>query len=464
MQLLWQHRVSSFIAILCIVLFWAITGFSMDSLPFVVLGSIACAMMYFQTIARLRYIDNQNRLLDQIVQNIPGAIFWKDAHSRYLGCNGYFAKFAGCDSPSELIGKTDLELKWRKKDAQLYHLSDLEVIHTQRPVVNSEIMYRAAEGYIALLENKVPLLDQKGNSSGILGMFQDVTAQKELKLALENAKKLESLGQLSAGIAHEINTPMQAITLNISFIKDSYERLSRVVDSMLQSLESLPSETRHALLASMKTNNFEFCRHQVPEAIEEANEASGRVTEVISAMMYMAHPSSNQRHRVDINTLVSNAVTLSRSTWKGAATVDLHFEEGLPEVSALQSALTQVLLNLIVNSCHSIEAVRRSDGRISLSTSLQDDGVRIDVRDNGVGISKSNLSRVFDPFFTTKEVGKGTGQGLAISYDIIVNRHSGRISVTSEENAGTTFSIWLPGAVHANEPDEVQEELAFSGA
>ncbi len=439
MHPIWRNRICFAVTLLGISVFWLAAGFSWNHLPLLLVSSLGCTLMYVRTNFQLRHLDEQRRLLDQIVQNLPGAVFWKDAASRYQGCNGYFAKFAGCDAPSELIGKTEFDLHWKKHEAKRYHLSDLHVMQSREPVLNVELSYRTRDGNrVILLANKVPLLDEKGNVNGVLGMFQDISAQKELERELADAKKLESLGQLSAGVAHEINTPMQCIMLNISFIKDSYERLARVVSLLPECLQFADQETQSKISVAMKSNRFEFCCQQIPKAIDEADEASRRVVDVVSAMKYLAHPNRDQRHLLDINLLIRNAVTMSRNTWKTTANIEFDFENDLAQIPGLQSALTQVLINLISNACDAIELAGRGPaGRIEIRTRSVKLGVLIDVIDNGVGIPEELRSRVFDPFFTTKEVGKGTGQGLAISHDVIVNRHAGRISLESTHGEGT---------------------------
>lgn len=438
---------------------WIATG----QLPFVILGAIVCGWLYLKTHLRFQELKKQHRLLDQIVENIPGAVFWKDANSRYQGCNGYFARIAGFESPEELINKTDLELRWTKAEGQRYHNSDLQIMVTRQPVINVELSYRARDGQrISLLENKVPLLDENGKVSGVLGMFQDISAQREMERELVEAKKLESLGQLSAGVAHEINTPMQCINLNMGFIKESYERMVNVVDLMSDCLKLVEPEVCQQIAQAMKVNRFDYCRKQLPLAIDEANTATLRVSEVISAMNYIAHPNRLKRHPLDVNVLIHNAATITRNIWKTRAQVEFDLAENLPQIAVFQGPLTQVLTNLIVNACDAIESAKRtSNGVLQFKTQESQNGIRIDIRDNGTGIPSKILSRIFEPFFTTKEVGKGTGQGLAIAHDIIVNRHGGRLTVSSEVGEGTTFSIWLPENVvdsnDSNAPAEVCE-------
>jgi PAS domain S-box-containing protein len=445
MHKLLSNRISFVAILVAMAVTWSATRFDLSSLPILLIGTLGCSWMYFYTHQKLCQIDEEHRLLDQIVQNIPGAVFWKNTDSKYLGCNGYFAKFAGYETPDELIDKSEFDLRWKKSEAKRYHLSDLQVMQSRVPVVNMELSYPIGMGKRAtLLANKVPLLDDKGNVRGVLGMFQDISAQKDMERALADAKKLESLGQLSAGVAHEINTPMQCVMLNISFIRDSYERLASVVDLLSECLRFADPATSRQISKAMAEKRFDFCREQIPKAIEETNEASQRVVEVVAAMKYLAHPNRDQRHPLDINLLLRNAVTISRNAWKASAHIEFDFESNLPQVPGLQGALTQVLINLISNACDAIVMANRAPGVINISTRNVKDGVQIDFKDNGSGIPEDIISRVFDPFFTTKEVGKGTGQGLAISYDVITNHHHGQITIASTPDVGTTVSIWLP--------------------
>jgi signal transduction histidine kinase len=193
---------------------------------------------------------------------------------------------------------------------------------------------------------------------------------------------------------------------------------------------------------------YDHLRVQAPAAIEEAADAVQRVIEIVRAMKAMSHPGTVDKVSTNINHLIRSAAAISKNRWKYAAEIEFHLHEPLPDVKALPAELSQAFLNLIVNASDAVVEKNGENssvlGRITISTRADRDGVLIEVSDDGNGIPAAVRQRIFDPFFTTKDVGKGTGQGLAITYDVVVNKHGGVIDVESRVGEGTTFAIWLP--------------------
>jgi len=180
-------------------------------------------------------------------------------------------------------------------------------------------------------------------------------------------------------------------------------------------------------------------------ATEQSLEGVEQVAKIVLSMKEFSHPGSKYKESTDINRCLENALTVSRNEWKHVADLDLQLAPDLPNVLALQGELNQVFLNLIVNASHAIEAAKKDGkGRICITTRIIDDWVEISVSDDGTGMSKDIMEKIFDPFYTTKEVGKGTGQGLAIAQDIVVSKHDGKMKVASEPGQGTKFTILLP--------------------
>jgi two-component system, NtrC family, sensor kinase len=281
--------------------------------------------------------------------------------------------------------------------------------------------------------------------------LRDMTEQKKLHRELTQAQKLESIGQLAAGIAHEINTPMQCVSGNVEFLRNCYVRLFQVLDSYQDYLggpeRSWPD--RKATMDRLKEEcRYEHLRQQAPSAIEEAADAVKKVIEIVRAMKAMSHPGTQEKVLTDVNQLIQSAATICRNRWKYAAELTLDLEQDLPAIMALPAELNQVMLNLIVNAADAVidKVGQEGDtlGVITIRTRLDGGGVLIAVEDTGSGIPEGIKEKIFDQFFTTKEVGKGTGQGLAISYDAVVNKHGGRIWADSVVGEGTTFSVWLP--------------------
>lgn len=296
---------------------------------------------------------------------------------------------------------------------------------------------------VSLMEEKQQLEEQ---------VQQRLKEYALIQIQLAQAQKLEAIGSLAAGISHEINTPMQCVSSNVEFLKSCSQRVREIMDryhEMLHSDAPASRSTRIAAISKLtEALRFDHMRQQVPEAIDEAAIAVDRVVEILRAMKAMSHPGTKGKVPTDINAMIRNAVQISRSRWKHVASFDLELAQTLPQVNAFPAEFGQVMLNLIVNAADAIgEKEKDAGGRlgvIRVCTTVVDAGVMIEVSDNGCGIPESNQERLFDPFFTTKGVGLGTGQGLAITRDFVVNQHNGTLDFKSQVGVGTTFTLWLP--------------------
>ena len=280
---------------------------------------------------------------------------------------------------------------------------------------------------------------------------RDKTVEAQAKLL--QAHKLEAIGQLAAGIAHEVNTPAHYVTDNISFLQRAFDKLSRLIEAQNQLVEAVRSgdATPQALElvdAARKAAKLDYLSRQVPRAIEQSLAGLGEVTSIVKAMKEFSSPSGAEKQPCDIHDLIESSSIVARSEWKYVADLELDFDWSLPPVLLLRNELSQVMFNLIVNAAHAIEAAllpgSSSKGKIVISTKAVGLNVEVRVADTGTGIPEAARSRVFEPFFTTKEVGKGTGQGLAIAYSVVVDKHGGSISFETEAGRGTTFIVALP--------------------
>jgi signal transduction histidine kinase len=288
---------------------------------------------------------------------------------------------------------------------------------------------------------------------------------KELRQAqaeLMHAQKLTAIGQLAAGVAHEINTPIQYVTDNTTFLQRSFATLLEVVDLARPTIEdgTLPSpEALADLRARIKRARLPYIAKQVPRALEQSLEGLNRVATIVRAMKVFSHDSRGEKAEVNLREAIESTVTIARNEWKYVADVELHIDDDFPPVVCLRDELNQVILNLVINAAHAIADVvgdgSEVRGLITISAKAVDEWVEIRVRDTGAGIPEAIRRRVFDPFFTTKPVGKGTGQGLAIAYSVIVDKHKGSIAFESELGRGTTFVIRLP-----RNPDRAEKEAA----
>jgi signal transduction histidine kinase len=301
----------------------------------------------------------------------------------------------------------------------------------------------------------------------VLPLERIIVEREKMQQELTKSRKLESIGQLAAGIAHEINTPIQCVGANVQFLRNCHERLFKVVDTYDQQLNGDPKsweKRKDAIEQLIAETRYDHIRDQAPAAIVEAFDAVNRVIEIVRAMKAMSHPGTKEKVSTDVNDLIRNAATVSRSRWKYVARIEFDLDESLPSITAFPGELGQVLINLIVNAADAIveRNGENSDrlGHISIQTSSDEASVRIEVADNGCGIDDDVKKRVFDQFFTTKGVGKGTGQGLAITYDVIVKKHGGCISLESTLGKGTKFSVILPNEI----PQDVTTEKLMATA
>ena len=319
-----------------------------------------------------------------------------------------------------------------------------------------EVMGRRKDGTNFPIEVSISEL-RLGERYIFTGIVRDVTRRKELEQRLALSQKMESVGQLAAGIAHELNTPIQYVNDNSHFLLtavDDIESLLRAYEQLERTCREGRDPASHlACLQELKANeDVAFAREEMTKAVEHTLEGSQRVARIVQAMRDFSHPGTREKQLVDLNRAIQSTVVVSRNEWKYVAELVLELDPNLPFVPCLSNEFNQTLLNLIVNAAHAIadknpqQATEK--GRITISTRVVEGHVEVRVSDTGTGIAPEVRCRVFDPFFTTKPVGQGTGQGLAIVYSSIVEKHQGSIDCETELGHGSTFIIRLP----LNEP------------
>ncbi len=275
-----------------------------------------------------------------------------------------------------------------------------------------------------------------------------------LELRLHKAEKLESVGRLAPGIAHEINTPMQGVRSNIDFIEDAVQDLNQLLKDLFSLLAKAQKESTVSDDVAKKidevfiNSDWEFLADEVPVAITQSKESLLRIATIVGAMKTFSHPGSGELEYSDVNQGIKSTVIVTSNEWKYAADMDLQLDETLPNIPILVDEVNQVILNMITNSVQAITEKNKdadsTKGLIRITTSKSGEYIQIDVSDTGNGMSEDVIKKVFEPFFTTKGIGKGTGQGLAIAQDVIVDKHKGTIKIDSVPGEGTTFSIKLP--------------------
>ncbi len=291
------------------------------------------------------------------------------------------------------------------------------------------------------------------SGGGLLVFLHDITDQRSLEVQFRNAQKMEAIGQLAAGIAHEINTPTQYVGDNANFLKDSWGSIAEMLGAAQAlgreaAVGRVSQETIARFDSCTKTADIDYLLNEVPLAIAQSLEGVQRVSKIVRAMKEFSHPGSEEKRAIDINRAIETTVTVARNEWKYVAEVRTCFDEKLPPVACFAGEFNQVILNVLINAAHAIGEVvgdgSAGKGLITLGTKQQGDWVEISVQDSGSGIPDNIRARIFEPFFTTKQVGKGTGQGLALAHSIIVKKHGGRIWFESETGKGTTFFLRLP--------------------
>lgn len=303
----------------------------------------------------------------------------------------------------------------------------------------------------------IGIRSQPVQSGGFVTTYSDITdsvrAQEDkinLQRELAQASKLEAVGQLAAGIAHEINTPIQYIGDNLRFLSESHSELSGILKCYRNLADTVrgtkDQKDKIAHLESIiEKTDLDYLLEEIPTATEQSLGGIEQVARIVLAMKEFSHPGAKEKNLTDINRALDSTITVCRNEWKHVAELDTDFDTALPSVSCLAGEMNQVFLNLIINAAHAIEETNENSmGHITVSTHKNEEWAEIRVEDTGGGIPEQVRDRVFDPFFTTKEVGKGTGQGLSVCRDIIVKKHNGELFFETEMGKGTVFVIRLP--------------------
>ncbi len=308
----------------------------------------------------------------------------------------------------------------------------VEVLQCANALTGKWHSERELHKHLASLEDTI-----RNRTSSLVAINEQLREQIRLREAAELelglAQKLEAVGRLAAGIAHEINTPIQYISDSVHFLGSAFEDLI-----MLAAKDDVTTGPAGAV-------DIDFLREEVPRAIERTIEGAQRVATIVRAMKEFSHPDATEKTASDLNRALETTLLIARNEYKYFATIDLRCGE-LPEIMCNVGELSQVFLNLIINSAHALADAGRDaeTGRIAIKTRLVEDWAEISFEDNGCGISQDIIDKIYDPFFTTKEVGRGSGQGLAIARSIVVDKHSGRIQVNSTAGVGTCFTLQLP--------------------
>ena len=393
-----------------------------------------------------------------IAEHAADLIAVVDPKVRYLYTSPSFQNVLGC-SPEELRGACALdrvhpdELPAAAAAIQACFRDGVHLVLEYR-LRHGDGSWRAFESHCA------PVRNPGGEVEQMVVVARDITDRKlaeadrqRMEIQLRQAQKLESIGQLAAGIAHEINTPTQYIGDNTRFVQDAFGDLNPLLSQFARLLEAVKAgAVPPALVAEVEAAaaaaDVDYLSAEIPKAIQQTLDGNERVAKIVRAMKEFSHPGTEDKTPIDLNHAIESTLTVARNEWKYVAEVVTEFDAELPAVPCLPGEFNQVILNLIVNAAHAIADVvgdgAKGKGTITVSTRRCGERVEVRIGDTGTGIPEKARDRVFDPFFTTKPVGKGTGQGLAIARSVIVDKHGGTISFETETGRGTTFIIHLP--------------------
>jgi PAS domain S-box-containing protein len=316
--------------------------------------------------------------------------------------------------------------------------------------VTLELEITAKDGRRVVLEVNPRLIYKGGKPVGMQGIGRDITGRDEREMELRHSQKLESVGRLASGIAHEINTPIQFVGDNTRFVQDSFRGLQTLLSKYQELRDAAASgAVSPDLLATVRRVEEEsdcaYLLEEIPKALTQTLDGVTRVATLVRAMKDFAHPESKEKAAADLNKALLSTLIVARNELKCVADVETDLGN-LPPVVCNISDLNQVFLNLLVNAAHAIGDVKgtRKKGKIRVRTVAEGKTVLVTITDTGCGIPEGIRTKVFDPFFTTKGVGRGTGQGLAIARSVVVERHKGTLTFESEVGKGTSFYVRLP--------------------
>jgi PAS domain S-box-containing protein len=393
-----------------------------------------------------------------IAENAAELITLVDADGRCHYLSPSWQRALGC-TVAEVQG-TDVYAQIHPEDRERVKGAARECFATGKDRV-IEFRLQSRDGLCRVFESHVSVIRQAdGQSDQLLIVARDVSERKEaerqrqqMEIQLRHAQKLESIGQLAAGIAHEINTPTQYVGDNTRFLKDAFGELNKVQarqQELLQTAKAgpVPAELIERVEQTIKAADLDYLMEEIPKSIQQSLDGVERVAKIVRAMKEFSHPGTSEKSAIDLNRSIESTVTVCRNEWKYVAELVTEFDPALPPVECLPGEINQTVLNIVVNAAHAIADVvgdgTRGKGKITVSTRRDGDWAEIRIGDTGTGIPEEARARVFDPFFTTKGVGKGTGQGLAIAHSVIVDKHGGTITFETESGKGTTFVIRIP--------------------
>src|SRR5450432_2079253 len=390
-----------------------------------------------------------NRESQMVIDSVPSILISLDCDGRIMEWNrAAEATFSLLKQQVHGLSLVACGIDWASDDVQ----AEIDLWLQTETVHRYENIRFRMDGKTRFLGITVsPARQQSNHAWRLLITGADTTERKLLGEQLKQAQKLEAIGQLAAGIAHEINTPIQYVGDNTAFIEESWQAIVSVLDSAQALRSSIPDCNDKSVTLfdeSWRQADVPYMKTEIPRALSQSIDGVRRVAKIVQAMREFSHPGGEEKLAIDINHALETTLTVARNEWRYVADVAMHLDSQMPLVPCHEGEFNQAILNLIVNAAHAIADVvgdgSRGKGTITVSSRCEGDWVEISVQDSGSGIPEKVQSRIFEPFFTTKPIGKGTGQGLALAHAVIVKKHGGKIWFETAKGTGTTFFIRLP--------------------
>jgi PAS domain S-box-containing protein len=368
--------------------------------------------------------------LRQCRDSLPGMMIGVEGSGGICRVNRTTLEMLGCSAP-DLVGRPFSEVCDPKDVAELLRVA------REGGAVRRETRYRGKDGRcLDVMVSSAHVSTEASSEPWISLIAIDISEHKAVEEELFQARKFEAVGQLAAGIAHEVNTPIQFIGDNLRFLQDAFPEMVVLMANQGRNREG------------EEEGRLDFVLREIVTACRDSLEGIEQIRKIVVAMKEFAHPDSRECVPVDLNRVVESTVAVSRNEWKHVAELSCDLDATLPLVLGHRSELNQVVLNLVVNAAHAVSDViaggQRPMGTIRVTTRHEGAFAELRIADSGTGIREEVRPRIFDPFFTTKGVGKGTGQGLTLVRSIVVSRHHGSIRFETEVGKGTTFVVQLP--------------------
>ncbi len=389
---------------------------------------------------------------EETVNFLPDPIVLYTRDHRIIRLNAAMAEALGVDAADAVDMRLCLfdNCQGRTADSCPHNL----LMETEEPITSEFFSQKSVKYYEVKVLPFYELWDSRVSVSVLHArdISERIAAQKketELQTRILQSQKLESVGQLASGIAHEINTPTQYIGSNVDFLEEAFSDISTAITAMLKDPAIKDSDLGKKIYSLLADADWEFLEDEIPAAMQQTREGIRQVTRIVQAMKDFSNPGSKEMQEANLNRIIDTTVTVARNEWKYDAELKLDLDPDLPPVVCLADEIGQVILTMIVNAAHAIAALhnnseQKEKGCIGIVTTHDEENVVVKITDTGVGIHPDIIDKIFDPFFTTKEVGTGTGQGLAIAFDVVHDKHGGSITVDSSLGEGTTFTIRLP--------------------